>query len=151
MVEIRVSDEVKKLAEERGIPVEQLKEVVQHGEETREKLIQEDQSLAKKRIGSTTIYVVYRKAGDVFEIVTAYAHRMEEKEVTDPVPDDVQPWRCEKCNKNTVRASMNVSYLGITRQAPVMVCPDCGAGFFEENIVNKTLCTAMCLFEKKRA
>ncbi|MBC7218903.1 MAG: hypothetical protein H5T49_02020 [Hadesarchaea archaeon] len=151
MVEINISDEVKKLAEERGIPVEQLKEVVQQGEATGEKLIFEDQNLAKKQIGTTTVYVVYKRSGDVIDVVTAYSHRMEEKEVTDPVPDDVQPWRCNKCNKNTVRASMNVSYLGITRQAPTMVCPDCGASYFEEHIVTKTLCTAMCLFEKKRA
>ncbi|MEM3421438.1 MAG: hypothetical protein QW835_05940 [Candidatus Hadarchaeum sp.] len=151
MMEINISDEVKKLAEERGIPVEQLREVVQHGEETREKLILDDQNLAKKKIGTTTVYVVYKRSDGAVDVVTAYSHRMDEKEVTDLVLDDVQPWRCEKCNKNTVRASMNVSYLGITRQAPVMACPQCGTGFFEEHIVTKTLCTAMCLFEKKRA
>lgn len=151
MVEVNISDEVKKLAEERGITVEQLREVVHNGEETQEKLTFDDHNLAKKQIGTTTVYVVYRRLGDVADVITAYSHRMEEKEVTDPVPDDVQPWRCNKCNKNTVRASMNVSYLGITRQAPVMFCPDCGASYFEEHIVTKTLCTAMCLFEKKRA
>jgi pyruvate/2-oxoglutarate dehydrogenase complex dihydrolipoamide acyltransferase (E2) component len=151
MVEINLSAEVRKLAEERGIPLEQVREVVQHGEETKEKLLLDDQTLAKKRIGTTTVYVVYRRAGEAIDVVTVYSHRMEEKEVSDFVPDDVQPWRCGRCNKNVVRASMNVSYLGITRQAPAMACPDCGVGFFEEHIVNKTLCTAMCLFEKKRA
>jgi len=151
MVEVNISPEVKKLAEDRGITLDQVREVVQHGEQTGGKLTFENQNLAKKRIGTTVVYVIYKQVGDAFDVVTAYSHRMDEKEATDLIMDDVQPWVCNRCNKNTVRASMNVAYMGITRQAPAMTCPECKSSFFEEHIVNKTLCTAMCLFEKKRA
>ncbi len=151
MVKINMSPEFKKLAEEQGIELNQVKEVVEHGEMTGEKLVLGNKSMAKKRIGTTTIYVIYESKDDAFEPVSTYFHRMEEKEVTDFVMDDVQEWVCPKCNEKTVRASMYVAYMGVTRQAPVIACPKCKQGFFEDYVVNKTLCTAMTLFEKKRA
>ena len=151
MVNVNMSPEFKKLAEDQGITLEQVKEMVQHGEQTKNKFVLENKNMAKKRIGTTTVYVIYESKGDTFNPVSTYSHRMDEKEVTDFVMDDVQSWVCNKCNEKVVRASMYVAYMGITRQAPVVACPKCKEGLFEDYIVNKTLCTAMALFEKKRA
>ncbi len=151
MVNINLSLEFKKLADEQGIPLDQVKEVIEHAEATQEKMVLGNKNLGKKRIGTTTVYVIYDSKGGALEPVSTYFHRMEEKGAADFVMDDVQEWICPKCNEKAVRASMYVSYMGITRQAPIIACPKCKHGFFEDYVVNKTLCTAMALFEKKRA
>ena len=151
MVEINMGLEFKKLADEQGIPLDQVREVIEHAEATQEKLVLDNKNMAKKRIGTTTVYVIYESKGGAFEPVSTYFHRMDEKEVADFVMDDVQSWVCPICNEKAVRASMYVSYMGITRQAPIIACAKCKHGFFEDYVVNKTLCTAMALFEKKRA
>ena len=76
-IKLQVSDEVKKLLEERHISEDEVKRVIDFAETKGEKLYQQEANryLAKSRLGEVTIYVEYSTDEKGYIIHTAYSHR----------------------------------------------------------------------------
>jgi hypothetical protein len=76
-IKLQVSDEVKKLLEERHISEEEVKKVIDFAETKGEKLYQQEANryLAKSRLGEVTIYVEYSTDENGYIVRTAYSHR----------------------------------------------------------------------------
>ena len=65
--------------DERFILEDELKQVIFQAEENGAALINKDNGrlFAHQRIGSVTYWVEYKKSGGVFEVVSAYSHRIQ--------------------------------------------------------------------------
>ncbi len=74
-VEIKISDELAELMEERGVREEDVREVLEYAETSGKKLYIEGEEhfLARKRIGKFSAYVEYI-LGDAVELVNVYSH-----------------------------------------------------------------------------
>lgn len=74
-VEIKISDELAELMEERGVREEDVREVLEYAETSGKKLYieGEERFLARKRIGKFSAYVEYI-LGDAVELVNVYSH-----------------------------------------------------------------------------
>lgn len=74
-VEIKISDELAELMEERGVREEDVREVLEYAEASGKKLYIEGEEhfLARKRIGKFSAYVEYI-LGDAVELVNVYSH-----------------------------------------------------------------------------
>lgn len=74
-VEIKISDELAELMEERGVREEDVREVLEYAETNGKKLYIEGEEhfLARKRIGKFSAYVEYI-LGDAVELVNVYSH-----------------------------------------------------------------------------
>jgi len=148
-----VPEDVKKTLSERGISIDNVKEVIEEGERTGNKacLVAERKFLAKKTIGKATFYAIYSPIEEgKYTLHSAYAHKISMKEPIDIVIDDPSDWVCYKCNERLVRSNIDMEYLGITRAAPGITCPKCRMSFIEEHVAAKTLVVAETLLEKKR-
>jgi hypothetical protein len=152
-IEVIVPEEVGKVLSERGITIDNVKEVIEHGEATKEKawLPSENKFLTKKVIGKATFYAIYSPIDGKFTLHGAYAHKMFMIEPIDVITAEPSDWTCCKCNEKLVRSNIDVEYLGIRRAAPGITCPKCKMSFIEEYVVKKTLVVAEALLEKKRA
>lgn len=148
-MDIKFSDSVKTLIGERGLKVEDVTDVINTAESSGRKISNGSQNLAKKRIGEATIYAVYDNSGNV---ETAYSHRMVlgelQKTTDEPDPTD---WVCGACNEKAVIGTVLMTYMGITRSGPAVVCEKCGDAWVEEYLATKTIAAAEGLFEKKKA
>jgi glutamate synthase (NADPH) small chain len=80
-IALDISDDVRKVLEDRHILTDDIRQVIFHAESEGAKLYvpDGDMSLAKHRIGKATVYARYSPAGDSFVVYTAYAHRAEIK------------------------------------------------------------------------
>ncbi len=81
-IKLLVTDEVKKLLEERHIAEDEVKQVIDNAEAEGKKLYQPEANryLAKLRIGKATFYVEYAIEEDRYLVKAAYAHKAEVKE-----------------------------------------------------------------------
>lgn len=78
-LKLNLSDEIKKLLEERHIAEDEVKMTIHHAETEGDKLYQPGASryLARLKIGKATFYVEYALEGDRYVVRTAYAHKAE--------------------------------------------------------------------------
>lgn len=133
----------------RGLKEADITEVISSAESTNRKLVKDGINLAKKRIGEVTAYAVYKDDG---EVQTAYSHRMV---LGEPVKTTDEPeaseWVCKHCNEKAIQGSANMTYMGVTRTGPAIVCPKCGDVWLEEYLATMTIAAAEGLFEKKKA
>ena len=76
-IKLQISDEVKRLLEERHISEDEVKQVIHHAETEGEKLYIPDGNkyLAKLAIGEATFYVAYSVEDGSYAVQTAYAHK----------------------------------------------------------------------------
>ena len=76
-IKITMSDEVKQTLENRHIPEDDIKKVIDQAESDGKKLFQPDSDLflSKRRLGNYTVYVKYSLQGDSYLVHTAYQHR----------------------------------------------------------------------------
>ncbi|MEW5723713.1 MAG: hypothetical protein AB1896_11440 [Thermodesulfobacteriota bacterium] len=83
---LNISGEVRKILEERAILPEDLRPVIHFAETTGYKLFnpKTGRFLAHYKSGAVTFWAEYSRAGDGFEIHTAYSHRMEILEGLEP-------------------------------------------------------------------
>jgi glutamate synthase (NADPH/NADH) small chain len=74
-----ITDEVKKLLEERHILEDEIRQVIDYAETEGDKLYQPDADvyLAKLRIGNATFYTKYSIDGETYLVQSAYAHKSE--------------------------------------------------------------------------
>lgn len=59
-------------------------------------------------------------------------------------------WKCNLCGKDLIETSVQAEYIGLTRAAPVIQCPECKTSYIEP-FMAKQLLAAETLLEKKRA
>ena len=148
-MDVKFSDSVKGILGERGLKVEDVTDVINSAESSKKKIFDGSKNLAKKRIGEATIYAVYDDNGNV---ETAYSHRMVlgdlQKTTDEPDPTN---WVCVSCNEKAVIGTVLMTYMGITRSGPAVVCEKCGDAWVEEYLATKTIAAAEGLFEKKKA
>ena len=148
-MDAKFSDSVKELIGERGLKIDDVIDVINTAEASGKKISNGSQNLAKKRIGEVTIYAVYDNNGNV---ESAYSHRMVlgdlQKTTDEPDPTD---WVCVSCNEKAVIGTVLMTYMGITRSGPAVVCEKCGDAWVEEYLATKTIAAAEGLFEKKKA
>jgi hypothetical protein len=148
-MDAKFSANAKDLMGKRGLKEADVADVVASAESGNRKLSKNGTNLAKKRIGEVTVYAVYDDSGNV---QSAYSHRMVlgEPVKTTETPE-VTEWTCKHCNEKAVIGSANMSYMGITRTGPAIVCPKCGDVWIEEYLAVMTIAAAEGLFEKKKA
>ena len=81
-LKLEIPDDAKKLLEERQIEEDDVRRVIEHGENTGLKLYQPDSNmlLSKLRIGEALFYVEYSSDKGVYRIYTAYWHRFKLEE-----------------------------------------------------------------------
>ena len=178
-IELRMTEQVEKLLEERGIKKGDVKETIEHGESTKRKFYipGENHFLGKKKIGNVTVNVEYTAGKKAFELITAYTHRAELLENTskpmvtslgakaDIYGEDMDemevggtekkklgiPWWCSKCEEKVVPANTEVTFMDITRSMYSMACMKCGLAMVEEMNAVQTLAAAEGLLEQKAA
>ncbi len=152
-MDIKISDQAKDVLGKRGIKDADVMDVVKTAESTGRKLTDKGgaKSLAKKRIGEITVYADYTVNGGAANINSAYSHRMQLGEVV-PGEQKESGWVCKHCgNEGAKYGTVNMTYMGITRSGPAVVCPKCGDSWIEEYLAIKTIAAAEGLFEKKKA
>lgn len=74
---IKISDAIAELMEERGVKADDVREVIEYAESTGKKLYVEgeDRFLARKRMGSFSAYVEYSLGAEV-EVIDVYSHQV---------------------------------------------------------------------------
>jgi hypothetical protein len=148
-MDAKFSANAKDLLGKRGLKEADVADVVKTAETSHRKITDGKVNIAKKRIGEVTVYAVYDNAGNV---ETAYSHRMtlgEPAKTTDA--PDVSAFECVHCKEKAIQGTVNMTYMGITRSGPALVCQKCGDSWVEEYLAVKTIAAAEGLFEKKRA
>ena len=80
-IRLRITEDAKHRMESRQILEEDVQRVIHHAEATGEKLMDPftGRFLASFRPDRVTFWVEYSEAGEVYEIHSAYSHRMEMK------------------------------------------------------------------------
>jgi len=78
---LHISEEVERLMEDRRILREDVQKAIHHAETTGEKFIDPSsgRSLASLRPDRVTYWVEYSRAGEDYQVHSAYSHRMEMK------------------------------------------------------------------------
>jgi len=78
-IDLEISDDVKEIMENRLILVEDVQKVIEHAEESGNKLYNEETGryLAHFRPVAVTYWVVYTRHGNKYRIHNAYSHRMQ--------------------------------------------------------------------------
>lgn len=154
-IELEVSKKVEGVLKERGLKKGEVKKVVENAESTGKKLKDEagERFLAKSFNENLTTYAVYEAMGeDEFKLLSGYAHKMKIEGPTQGVEDENESeWFCNKCDEKTVEGNVDLSYLGVTRPAPGVMCPECKDSYIMEDIVTGTLPAAEGILEEKRA
>lgn len=145
-MDAKFTDEVKELLGKRGLKEADVAEVVRKNEG--HALTGGGKNLAKKRMGDVTVYAVFDDSG---KVESAYSHRMQLNDIVKTTEEpEVSEWTCKYCGEKAQQGTANMTYMGITRSGPAIVCPKCGDSWVEEYLATKTIAAAEGLFEKKR-
>jgi glutamate synthase (NADPH) small chain len=78
-IKLEISPSIKQYLEMRHVSEDEVRQVIDRAETTKEKLYQPDSGryLAKLRIGKATFYVEYHQGAGGFVVDSAYAHKSE--------------------------------------------------------------------------
>jgi hypothetical protein len=148
-MDAKFSANAKDVMGKRGLKEADIIDVVNTAESSNRKLFKNGTNLAKKRIGEATMYAAYNDSG---EVQSAYSHRMVLGEAVKTTDEpELSDWTCKHCNERAIVGSANMTYLGVTRTGPAIVCPKCGDVWIEEYLAVQTIAAAEGLFEKKKA
>jgi transcription elongation factor Elf1 len=100
-------------------------------------------------VGDVTVYALFDDKG---KVESAYSHRMQLNDIVKTTDEpEMSEWTCKHCNEQAQQGTANMTYMGITRSGPAIVCPKCGDSWVEEYLATKTIAAAEGLFEKKKA
>jgi hypothetical protein len=144
---------IKEMLGKRGIREADVEDVIKTAESSGMKFKKGIDYLGKKRVGDTTVYALYDTESGILRksasVKTAYSHRM--------ILGDVQfigertDWVCAHCNEAVHQGQVSITYMGVERSSPALVCPKCKTAMAEEYLAVKTLAAVEALFEKWRA
>ncbi len=148
-MDAKFTNEVKELLGKRGLKEADVAEVVKNSMSSGHMLTKGDKHLGKKRIGEVTVYAMFDSKGNM---ESAYSHRMQLGDIVKSAnAPEMSEWTCKHCNEQAQQGTVNMTYMGVTRSGPAIVCPKCGDSWVEEYLAIKTIAAAEGLFEKKRA
>ncbi len=150
-MDVKMSNEVKDALGKRGIKDADVNDIISTAESTGRKLTHKSggRTLAKKKIGEVTVYADYNVSGGAADVKSGYSHRMQLKEIVPGAQSDTD-WVCKHCNEPAKQGTVNMTYMGVTRSGPAVVCNKCGDSWIEEYLAVKTIAAAEGLFEKKK-
>ena len=145
----KISDEVKKTIESRGLKVSDVEKVIAKAEKTKDMITNGSKYIAKDTIGDMVVYADFTGSGDNITVNSAYAHKMKLQDIVMDTADS--EWKYVKDGSVVRKGHTNLTYLGATRSAPSLVHPGSGESWIEEYLAAKTLAVAEMLFSQKRA
>jgi predicted RNA-binding Zn-ribbon protein involved in translation (DUF1610 family) len=153
-MDLKITEQLDNLLKDNGVKKEEIREVIKNAEPNGQKLKSKDGKtcIAKGVSENLTIYAVYSAS----ELLDVYTHKMNILGVTGgeikPVEyDDASDWICAKCGEVALERNVDMSYLGVTRPGPGLVCPICGEMYVSAGMAKSTLKTAEAILEEKRA
>lgn len=153
-MDIKITAQADNLLKDNGVRKEEILDIIKSAESSGHKLISKDGStcIAKGVSKNLTIYAVYSAT----ELLDVYTHKMNILGVTGgeikPVEyDDASEWICAKCNEVARERNVDMSYMGVTRPGPGLVCAKCGDMYVSAGMAKSTLKTAEAILEEKRA
>ncbi|RNI13746.1 hypothetical protein EFE42_06410 [Methanohalophilus sp. RSK] len=156
-MDINMTEEVQNLLKDEGFKKEEIQEIIEKAESNGKKLKHksEDTFIAKDDSENLTTYAVYTISGEGINLNNVYSHKMHIDGLTggelhEVENDDQSEWICQKCNETALERNVDMSYMGVTRAGPAIVCPKCQE-FYVSDGVAKTLKTAESILEEKRA
>ncbi|TGC08724.1 DUF7479 domain-containing protein [Methanolobus halotolerans] len=152
-MDIKITEELDNLLKDNGMKKEEIQEMIDNAESSETKLEARDGdiSIAKGVSDNLTMYAVYSPS----ELVNVYAHKMKilgltGGELDDIEYDDTSDWVCAKCGEIALERNVDMTYMGVTRPGPGIVCPKCNEFYISDGVA-KTLKTAESILEEKRA
>ncbi len=152
-MDIKITEELENTLKDNGFKREEIQELINNAESSGVKLKARDGdvSIAKGVSDNLTMYAVYSPS----ELLDVYAHKMSilgltGGELNEVDFDDSSDWECAKCGEIALERNVDMTYLGVTRPGPGIVCPKCNE-FYVSDGVAKTLKTAESILEEKRA
>ncbi len=149
-MDVAISPEVKEILGQRGIKEDEIAEVINEAESSKDKLVSgSGDNIARKKIGESTIYAVYSASNGGATLKTAYSTRLDTGEIVNAM--DESEWKCSKCSELAWNGHSEMFYMGVRRVGPALVCKECKSVFIEEYLAINTLAVVEALFEKKRA
>ncbi len=153
-MDVKMSDAVKETVGKRGLKDADVQEVVNNAESAKKKIVNKSgKVLAKKVINNVTIYADYNVERGILKshanLNSAYSHRMALGKIVNAT--EGSDWTCANCNEPAKLGTVEMSYIGVSRNGPALVCPKCGDAWVEEYLATKTIAVAEGLFEKKKA
>ena len=153
-MDVKMSDAVKETVGKRGLKDADVQEVVNNAESAKKKIVNKSgKVLAKKVINNVTIYADYNVERGILKshanLNSAYSHRMALGKIVNAT--EGSDWTCANCNEPVKLGTVEMSYIGVSRNGPALVCPKCGDAWVEEYLATKTIAVAEGLFEKKKA
>jgi len=154
-MDIKASDQVKETVAKRGLKVDDVMDVIKTAEGGNKKAVDKSTGkiLAKKVINNVTVYADYNVEKGILKshanVNSAYSHRMTLGKIVNAT--EPSNWMCAHCNAPAFLGTAEMTYMGVSRNGPAVVCPKCGDVWVEEYLATKTLAAAEGLFEKKKA
>lgn len=149
-MDVAISPEVKEALGQRGIKEAEMAEVITSAEASKDKLVNSSGiSIARKKIGESTIYAVYTVSNGAASLQAAYGTRLDMGEIVNTM--DESDFKCAKCEETAWNGHCEMFYMGVRRVGPALVCKECKDVFIEEYLATNTLAVVEALFEKKRA
>jgi hypothetical protein len=152
-MDIKITEELNNTLKDNGFKEEEIKELIANAESSGQKLKarEGDISIAKGGSDNLTVYAVYSPA----ELLGVYAHKMKilgltGGELNEIDYDDASEWECAKCGEVALERNVDMTYMGVTRPGPGLVCPKCNEYYVSDGVA-KTLKTAEAILEEKRA
>ena len=149
MAAFKISDEVKKTIESRGLKVADIEKVIAKAEKTKDMITNGSKFIAKDVVGDMVVYADFSGIGDTITINSGYGHKMKLQDIVMDTADS--EWTYVKDGTMIRKGHTNLSYLGATRSAPSLVDPKSGESWLEEYLAAKTIAVAESLFSQKRA
>lgn len=149
------SDAVKETLGKRGLKTTDVEDVVNTAERENKKAINKatGRVIAKKVLNNVTVYADYNIEKGILKshatVNSGYSHRMTLGKIVNATGDS--EWTCAHCNEPAKQGTTEMTYMGVTRNGPTIVCTKCGDSWVEEYLATKTLAAAEGLFEKKKA
>lgn len=153
-MDVKMSDAVKETVGKRGLKEPDVQEVINNAESTKKKAVNKNgRILAKKVVNNVTIYADYNVERGILKshanLNSAYSHRMALGKIVNAT--GASDWTCANCNEPAKQGTVEMSYIGVSRNGPAVVCEKCGDSWVEEYLATKTIAVAEGLFEKKKA
>jgi len=154
-MDIKMSDQVKETIGKRGLKVDDVMDVVKTAEGANKKVVDKASGrvIAKKVINNVTVYADYSVEKGILKshanVASAYSHRMALGKIVNAT--ELSTFVCTHCNAQAFLGTAEMTYMGVSRNGPAIVCPKCGDSWVEEYLATKTLAAAEGLFEKKKA
>lgn len=152
-MDIKITEELNNTLKDNGFREEEIRELIAGAESSGQKLKARngEMSIAKGGTDNLTVYAVYSAS----ELLNVYAHKMKilgltGGELSEIDYDDESEWLCGKCGEIALERNVDMTYMGVTRPGPGIVCPRCRE-FYVSDGVARTLKTAEAILEEKRA